>query len=48
MGEKNLNKDFTNTGQGGVTILWKFFIKRKFFLKDGFPKYNDILTDILN
>ena len=36
---KNLNKDFTNTTRGGgVTILWKFFIKFRFFLKDGFPK----------
>ena len=35
---KNLNKDFTNTGRGGgVTILWKFFIKPYYFLKDGFP-----------
>ena len=37
-GRTNLNKDFTNTGRGeGVTILWKFFIKFRFFLKDGFP-----------
>ena len=35
---KNLNKDFTNTIRGGgVTILWKFFVKFRFFLKDGFP-----------
>ena len=33
---KNFHKrDFTNTGRGGVTILWKFFIKSEFFLKDG-------------
>jgi len=37
---KNLNKEFTNTGRGGggVTILWIFFIKPYYFLKDGFPK----------
>ena len=35
---KNLNKDFTNTIRGGgVTILWKFFIKNVFFFNDGFP-----------
>ena len=35
---KNLNKDFTNTTRGGgATILGKFFIKFRFFLKDGFP-----------
>ena len=35
MGEKNLNKDFTNTRRGeGVTILRKFFY---IFLNDGFP-----------
>ena len=33
-----LNKDFTNTIRGGVSILWKFFIKFRFFLNDGFPK----------
>ena len=27
MGEKNLNKDFSNTRRGGVTILRKFFSK---------------------
>ena len=32
MGEKNLNKDFTNTRRGGgVTILRKFFSKFLFF-----------------
>ena len=37
MGEKNLNKDFTNTRRGGgVTILRKFFSKF-LFLNDGFP-----------
>ena len=43
---KNLNKDFTNTdtGGGGVTILWKFFIKPYYFLKDGFP---NLLTNLL-
>ena len=44
---KNLNKDFTNPGRGGggVTILWKFFIKSDFFLKDGFP-YESILLRV--
>ena len=38
MGEKNLNKDFSNTRRGGgVTILRKFFSKFLFFLNDGFP-----------
>ena len=27
----NLNKDFINTGQGGVTVLRNFFIKFPFF-----------------
>ena len=31
MGEKNLNKDFSNTRGGGVTILRKFFSKFLFF-----------------
>ena len=43
---KNLNKDFTNTGRGGgVTILWKFFIKPYYFLKYGFPKRLTDKTD---
>ena len=36
---ENLNKDFINAVRGGgVTILWKYFIKFRYFLKDGFPK----------
>ena len=36
---KNLNKDFINAVRGGgVTVLWKYFIKFRYFLKDGFPK----------
>ena len=35
---KNQNKDFINAGRGGgVTVLWKYFIKKRYFLKDGFP-----------
>ena len=35
---KNLNKDFTNAVRGGgVTVLWIYFIKFRYFLKDGFP-----------
>ena len=35
---KNLNKDFINAVRGGgVTVLWKYFIKKRYFLKDGFP-----------
>ena len=22
---------------GGVTVLWKYFIKKRYFLNDGFP-----------
>ena len=36
---KFLNKDFIKAVRGGgVTVLWNFFIKFRFFLKDGFPK----------
>ena len=35
----NLNKDFIKAVRGGgVTVLWKYFIKFRYFLKDGFPK----------
>ena len=35
----NLNKDFIKAVRGGgVTILWKYFIKFRYFLNDGFPK----------
>ena len=40
MGEKNLNKDFSNTRRGGVTILREFFSKSYIFLNDGFPYYH--------
>ena len=34
---------------GGGTILWKFFIKFRFFLNDGFPKFLKMsLCDCLN
>ena len=42
MGEKNLNKDFSNTRRGGVTILRKFFSKFYIFLNDGFPNTDTI------
>ena len=54
MGEKNLNKDFSNTRRGGgFTILRKFFSKFYIFLNDGFPnsRQNIIgtrLTDIVS
>ena len=36
---ENLNKDFIKAVRGGgVTILWKYFIKFRYILKDGFPK----------
>ena len=39
MGEKNLNKDFTNTrrGGGGGHYFEKVFSKFLYFLNDGFP-----------
>ena len=45
----NLNKDFTNTGRGGVgvTILWKFFIKSEVFFKGWIPlRRISVWTDI--
>ena len=45
MGEKNLNKDFSNTRRGGGdTILRKFFSKTYIFLNDGFPKCQNVPT----
>ena len=36
---KNLNKDFIKAVRGGgVPVLWKYFIKFRYFLNDGFPK----------
>ena len=36
---ENLNKDFIKAVRGGgVTVFWKYFIKFRYFLKDGFPK----------
>ena len=36
---KNLNKDFINAVRGGgVPVLWKYFIKFRYFFNDGFPK----------
>ena len=38
----NLNKDFIKAVRGGgVTVLWKYFIKFWYFLNDGFPKDNN-------
>ena len=37
MGEKNLNKDFTNTRRGGSPFC-ESFSQNFFFLNDGFPK----------
>ena len=35
---ENLKKDFIKAVRGGgVTVLWKYFIKFRYFLKDGFP-----------
>ena len=38
MGEKNLNKDFSNTRRGGGPPFWASFSQNPcFFLNDGFP-----------
>ena len=33
---------------GGVTILWKFFIKFRYFLNDGFPKAQHMIRNACN
>ena len=35
---KNLNKDFIKAVRGEITVLWKYFIKFRYFWNDGFPK----------
>ena len=31
-------------GGGGVTVLWKYFIKKTYFLNDGFPYIGQVLS----